>query len=324
MATGDLITASRYNQIQANVSSVLGVGAGNSGYGQQLQSSQVASTQTITAEHMNRLRQDMLTIFVHQRGDNNGFANTIPIIESGTDLVSDAPSGVGKNEYESYPQLANTLLADRNTYTAQAISTNFSVESNRITSTRNTPWGGSQQSQSVFHEVRVQFATANARRHFFNTGSQIRFEASLTNFPGGAGQDKFNNWAGMFTGMGTIIFKSSETINTGSGTGTEIGNFNLTDDYQIVFTKQGSLLYSDNTYKIKARQMDSQTIEFLVEFNDLHTGSSTVIPAIYGVDEPVEGTLTSRIHQFRATGTGIGNISKVIAPIPTYQNTQNV
>jgi hypothetical protein len=319
MATGDLITASRYNQIQATISSVLGVGAGNAGYGQQLQSSQVAATQTITADHMNRLRQDMLTAYVHQRGTNTGF--TLPVLVSGTDLVSDEEN---KTEYTDYPVLANTLLADRNTYTAQAISTNFSLESNRITSTRNTPWGGSQQSQSVFHEVRVQFTTANVRRHFFNTGSQIRFEATLTNFPGGAGQDKFNNWAGMFTGMGTVIFKSSETISTGSGTGTQIGNFNLTEDYQTVFIKSGSNLYSDNTYIIKARQMDSQTIEFLVEFNDLHTGSSTVIPAIYGVDEPVEGTLTSRIHQFRATGTGIGNISKVIAPVPVYQNTQNV
>jgi hypothetical protein len=322
MATGDIITATRYNQIQATINSVLGVGAANSGYGQQLESSQIAATQIVTADHMNKLRRDMLTCFVHQRGSNTGFV--LPVLVSGTDLVSDSPSGVGKNEYDSYPTLANTLLDDRNDYTTQAVTSNFSLESNRIVSIRNTPWGGSQQSQTIAHEVRIKFASLNARRHFFNTGSELRFEATLTNFPGGDGQDKFNSWAGMLSGMGTIIFNSTETSSTGSGTGQPIGNFNLTSDYQIVFIKTGSLLYSDNTYIVKAKVIDSSTLSFLIEFNDLHTGSSSILGSIYGVDTPVEGILTSRVHQFRATGTSISNISKVIAPTPVYQNTRNL
>jgi len=320
MATGDLITATRYNQIQATVSSVLGVGAANSGYGQQLRSSQVAATQTITATHMNLLRSDMLSTFIHQIGSNSGF--TLPLLESGTDLVSDAPSGIGKNEYESYPLLANTLLANRNTYSSQALLNNFTLESNRISSTRNTPWGGDTQSQSVFHEVRVQFASANARRHFFNTGSEIRFSANLTNFPGGAGQAKFNNWTGMLTGMGVISFKSSTTTNTGSGTAQSIGNFNLTSNFQTVFIKSGSDVSSDNTYIIKARALDAQTIVFLFEFIDLHPGSDQ--NGFGGIDESVEGLLTSSISQFRATGTSMSNVEKVIVPSPAYQNTRNL
>ena len=320
MATGDLITATRYNQIQATVSSVLGTGAGDSGYGQSLTSSQVSSSQNITADHMNRLRADMLSTYVHQQGSASGF--TLPTIDAGSDLVSDAPSGVGKNEYASYPILANTLLANRNTFTSQSRTNNFSLESNRITSSRNTPWGGDSQAQSVFHEVRVQFANANVRRHFFNTGSEIRFEATLTNFPGGDGLDKFNNWSGMFAGMGTISFGSSETTNTGSGTAQSIGNFDLTSSYQTVFIKSGSNIYSDNTYIIKARQVDARTISFLIEFNDLHIGSNQ--DGFGPVDEPVEGVLRSRVHQFRATGTTISNIAKVIAPIPSYQNIRNL
>ena len=320
MATGDLITATRYNQIQATVSSVLGVGAGDSGYGQSLISSQVSPNQNVTADHMNRIRSDMLAIYVHQQGTVSGF--TLPTVDSGADLISDAPSAVGKNEYDSYPALANTLLANRNTFTSQSRTNNFSLESNRITSSRNTPWGGDSQVQSVFHEVRVQFANANARRHFFNTGSEIRFEATLTNFPGGDGLDKFNNWSGMFAGMGTISFGSSETTNTGSGTAQSIGNFDLTSSYQTVFIKSGSNIYSDNTYVIKARQVDARTISFLIEFNDLHSGSNQ--DGFGPVDEPVEGVLRSRIHQFRATGTTISNIAKVIAPIPSYQNIRNL
>jgi hypothetical protein len=319
MATGDIITATRYNQIQATVSSVLGVGSANSGYGQQLSSSQVSTTQQITADHMNRLRTDMLTCYVHQQGSNTGF--TLPTITAGTDLISDAPSVVGKNEYASYPIVANTLLDNRNTYTSQSRLNNFSVEANRSVSVRTTSWGGASQFQSIFHEVRVQFTNANERRYFFNTGSEIRFDATLSNFPGGPGQDKFNNWTGMLSGMGTISFSSFQTSVTGSGTSQPIGNFNLTTDHQTLFIKSGSGLYSDNTYVIKAKQLDTRTIVFLIEFNDLHTG---IIAGIYTTDEPVAGTLTSRVHQFRATGTTISNISKVVSPIPTFQNTRNL
>jgi hypothetical protein len=321
MATGDIITATRYNQIQATVSSVLGVGSGDSGYGQQLQSTQVAATQIITAVHMNRLRNDMLSTFIHQTGSNSGF--TLPLLEAGTDLVSDAPSSVGNNEYESYPLLATTLLSNRNNYPnfntlpPPTSIVNYTPEFNRTISSRNTPWGGAGQAQSVFHEVRIQFETANDRRYFFNTGSQIRIEASLTNFPGGGGQGKFTNWSSMLSGMGRVIFKSFETTNTGiSGTPLAIGNYSLTSNYQIIFTKGGSGLYSNNSYVIKARQEDSRTILFLIEFNDLDTGSGTP----FGTDEPVEGLLTSRVGQFRATGTTIGSVTKVIAPSPFYQN----
>lgn len=320
MASGEIITATRYNQIQGVVSSVLGVGANDTGYGRPLISSQVLPTQTITSEHMNRLRRDMLSAYVHQTGSNTGFI--LPVLDSGVDLVSDAPSAIGKNEYASYPILANTLFSNRNTYTVAAITNNFTTEFNRITSSRNTAWGGTGQSQSIFHEIRVQFISANDRRYFFNTGGEIRFEANLSNFPGGTGLQKFDNWRGMFVGMGTIFFKSQITTSTGSGTSSSIGNFNLTSSYQQVFKKDGTGLYSDNNYIIKAQEIDSRTIQFLIEFNDSDQGSNQ-----FGggpVDEPVEGVLVSRVHQFRATGTGIGNIDKVIANSPTYQNLKNL
>jgi hypothetical protein len=320
MASGDIITATRYNQIQAVVSSVLGVGASDTGYGQSLFSSQVAPSQTITADHMNKLRRDMLSTFVHQTGTNTGF--TLPLLVSGTDLVSDAPSSIGKNEYESYPILANILLTNRNSYTPAAITNNFTSEFNRITSSRNTSWGGEGQTPSIFHEIRVQFASANERRYFFNTGSEIRFEANLSNFPGGPGLQKYDNWRGMFVGMGIISFKSTFTTSTGSGTSAPVGNFNLTSTYQQIFRKDGTGLYSANNYIIKSKEIDSRTIQFLIEFNDLDQGSNQ-----FGggpIDEPVEGVLVSRVHQLRATGTGIGNIDKVIVNSPTYQNIKNL
>lgn len=328
MATGDIITATRYNQIQATVGSVLGIGAADSGYGIQLSSSQVNPTSIVTAEDMAKLRKDMLAIYVHQTGSNTEFS--LPIIEK-EDFISDSPI-VGKNEYDIYTAESNRLLTNRNNYGDFGSVTcndplsivNYTLECNKIISTRSTSWGGDTQSQSIFHEVEVRFASANARRHFFNTGSQIRFRAELKNFPvggAGAGQLKFNNWSDMFTAMGTIQFKSFETaVSPGAGGTTQtIGNFGLTNAYQVLFIKSGSGLYSDNTYIIKGKSLNASTISFLIEFNDLDVGSNQ--DGFGPVDEPVEGTLTSRVDQFRATGTDIGNVTKVSVASPVYRNT---
>ena len=42
MAVGDIITAARYNNLQSRVATIMGVGSGDDGYGQNLSSSQVA------------------------------------------------------------------------------------------------------------------------------------------------------------------------------------------------------------------------------------------------------------------------------------------
>jgi hypothetical protein len=66
MAIGDPITAARYNVIQSTVSNVLSTGSGDSGYGQTLQSSQVAQNQLIEDDHMNTLRLDIRKAYLHQ------------------------------------------------------------------------------------------------------------------------------------------------------------------------------------------------------------------------------------------------------------------
>lgn len=398
MAVGSTITATRFNQLRASVNSVLGTGSGNFGYGQQLASSSAVAKETVTADQLNKLRTDIRSIYVHQRGDISRFSSQIfnaavdvsvannSFLIQNHELVSgqkvryvagstgnnDNPpvpglinnqtylveiidqnefrlinvanlsvvniTGVStgiqsfftnikkelfelidNSDYVAYSNLANILSASRNEYTTAAISNNFTSELNKIVSTRSTPWGGEGQSQSIFHEIRVSFSSANARRHFFNAGGQIRFEATLNNFPGGDGLQKFNNWRGMFTGMGVISFGALNTTNTGSGTASLIGNFDLTPLYEQIFRRDGSGIYSDNNYIIKAKSVDTRTIDFLIEFNDLDQG--TGIMGMYGVDEPVEGILRSRVHQLRATGNPVVNdITKVISETPTYQN----
>lgn len=313
MAPRDIITASRYNQLQAVAASILGTGSGDAGYGQLLESSPVPRTALVFADHMNRVRGDLQAAHVHQTGTNVGF--NLPIFTSITDLIED-------EDYVLYSAVANNLFTSRNTYSVLARSSNFTLEPNRISSTRTAPWGGTSQSSKVLHEVRVTFASADARRHFFNAGSEIRFEASLTNFSGGD-QGKFDSWAGILNGMGVISFRSSDTVNSGSGTPANVGNFSLTTEYQQIFIRGGSLLYADNAYTINARAVTSSSLSFLIEFNDAHRGSGTVYgTGIYGIDDPVSGLLTSRLSQSRATGHTITNIGRVVVSGPGYQNTR--
>ena len=68
MAVGDTITAARYNNIRARVAAVLGLGAGDEGYGQSVTSQTVVVGNTVTAQDMVNLDTDLTKIRVHQTG----------------------------------------------------------------------------------------------------------------------------------------------------------------------------------------------------------------------------------------------------------------
>ena len=55
MAIGDIVTASKYNAIQSRVVQIFGTGSGQFGYGQPIQSSQLASSIIVDDIHMSRL-----------------------------------------------------------------------------------------------------------------------------------------------------------------------------------------------------------------------------------------------------------------------------
>lgn len=289
MAVGEIITAARYNAMQAKVSTVLGNGSGQFGYGQNLKSSSISPTNTVNAAHMSVLKDDMVNVFVHQTGSLPSLTSIVT-----TDDITDIV-------YEEYETLSNTIYNNKNNIFE---NTQASVES-KIINTRSTEWGGSSQPQTVSHEFTVTFSSVDHRRHFFNSGGEIRFAASLS---GSSGQ-KFVSWNSMLSSIGTVKFDFDKTT-ASSGTPTSIGNYNLTTNYQTIFIKSGSGTYSDSDYTIKAKgDPNTNIITFLIELSDGESNS---------VDEPVTGTLTSTISQLRATG------SYVEVPTPTYQTIRNL
>ena len=314
VSTGDSITAAQYNGIQSRVNTVMGTGSSTNGYGQTLTSGQVSVGQTITAEHFDDLRTDINKANNHQSGSNANIGNiavgqVIGADASGTNVSSLTVTDEGFNDYETAVGVleTNKFLIDGG---------NSSVEA-AITSQRTTAWNG-----TVTHTFTVTFGSANQRRFFFNSGGEIRFSASLS----GSSGSKYNDWNTMLTNIGTVKFGYTATTSTGSGTGTSIGNYDLTGTYQTIFTKNGTGVYAENQYEIQARADSSTILRFNVRFEDNDIGDQQPVgpqgidpnPAGPAIDEDVTGTLTSTIQQLRATG------SNVSVTGPGYTNSSNL
>lgn len=73
MAVGDIISASRFNNVQNRIAVVMGQGAGSTGYGQTLVSSQKPIGSVVTVADATALRSDMIKARQHQTGvDESG------------------------------------------------------------------------------------------------------------------------------------------------------------------------------------------------------------------------------------------------------------
>lgn len=297
MAVGDLITATRYNNIQSRINVIMGVGSGNSGYGQTLSSSQVTAGSNVDLARVLNLRTDMLKARQHQTGANEGPSpgtGAFPLVTTASQ-VTDA---FAANLESQMTTIENNKLV------LGIVSGNFTDTTNANTSTRTASWNG-----SLTHNVTCAFGSDNNARYFFNSGGDIRFRVTLTS---GTGDSIYNDWVNMFTSMGTIIMNHNTTTRTGtSGTTQARGFYNLTSTNQELFRRVGSGTYASNTYIINARKDTSGNVFFNIQFNDNKGGNPNF-------DEAVTGTLVSRIDHRRATGS---NVSR---PAPTLTTTTNI
>ena len=205
MAVGDIITAARHNNLQSRVATIMGTGSGDDGYGQSLNSAQVAAAETVTATHMALLFDDISAGRKHQ---TNTAPSEIALIVT-TDVIEDSNT-VNKKGVAQFESLTTTLenekfLIDVNQGTAEAA----------IQGQFTTSWNG-----QLDHIVNVTFTDSNHARHYFNAGGEIRFSANLASFPAEA---KSINWATILSNMQTIKFNYTETGTDGSGTGSNLG-----------------------------------------------------------------------------------------------------
>ena len=292
MAVGDLITAARYNNAQARVAAIMGVGSTTEGYGQTLNSSQVSTALTVTAAQVNALYADLVAGTIHQTGSTPTTIAEIVVGNSFADATSDNPDGAKKG-FQDYEDLITIFEADPARF---AVAASQTTNGTGVTSTRTAAWN-----TDIAHVVRVDFTTADARRNYFNAGGTIKFEATLAS----AGDAKSNDWASMLSNMGTIAMGYTATTSTGTGTVTSIGNFDLTSSNQVLFRKPGTGVYSANDYYVYAKANSATQLEFTLQFQEEAAGNPNF-------DEQVNGTLVNSVKFKRPSG------SYVTLPAPSF------
>lgn len=174
----------------------------------------------------------------------------------------------------------------------QASSTTLAI------GTRSTAWNG-----VLTHTVTLTFASADAMRYYFNTGSELRITGSRS---GGANTTKDQSWTSLLTGMGIIKFNHNSTTCTGTGLTSAIGYRQLTSSAQEIFRKNASS-YLPNSYYVTARLnaaiATATQIIFVIRFDDANVPPpSTPVPG-FQIDEDVTGTTTSTVVTYHSSGS---------------------
>lgn len=300
-----LITATRYNELRSLVNKILGtsvVATPDYGYGQTTSSNAVigdvdsnpTTVDRITAEQYEQLYLDLIRLRVHQVG---AAATTInPYVEG--DIINNPTAD--KIE-ETYIQALETLAANIETdrflidFSTQATevdlldSSNNPIRSVRLNSLSGT-WNG-----TLSHIVQVEFDSGASRRHFFNAGGEVRFNAEV-DYAGS--QPKTVDWQDEIAAMGTISFRANETVSANSvGTGYSVGSLNLTSTYQLCYDKSGGASYARNHYYVRALEQAENILQFKIDFVDGRPNDLT-----WGIDEPVFGDFSNSLKLLQPDG----------------------
>ena len=185
------------------------------------------------------------------------------------------------------------------------------------------PWNGVLTAFST-----VQFTSYDAARYFFNSRGQVELTTSRSAGSGGLKNATWTTMLDNVSGMGTVYFSYNTTVNkltngsNGSGSPQSVGFYDLTTTDKLIFERLApSGAYADNKFRIYAKLVDgnggagsNSCILFTVEWRDdsLNPNPTTYGPyGPFGIDETVDGTISSIIQILRPTGNNVS------VPAPT-------
>jgi hypothetical protein len=309
MPVNDIISQADYNNIRNKVVGVLGVGSGNSGYGQPLNSTAVAEGSRVTINEYANLRFDIINAWVHQVGSA---PSPVAVSVGNTVRFSavDAP-------VTTYDALANTLVTNRfNVGTGQSA---VSIPANNTSSRTWTGVSGDVWRNQIGTTFTVTWPTAEEARFFFNSGGQVRITSSRT--PQTLTTQQANSWTTLLNNAGTVSFGGN---NPSAGTSPSDGRnwFRLTSSLLEYHRTAGSTPYGSNIYVLGARTTDvannasgtARTAQFVVAFGDFYTDPGPPDPG-----DAVDGIFTVSVSLVYATGilvpSGFGNFTVTLPTV---------
>lgn len=300
-----VIAASRYNDLRTLVNKILGtsvVATPDYGYGQTTSTNAVignfdsnpTTVDVVSAEQYEQLYLDLIRLRVHQVG---AAATTINPYVEGDAVNNPTADKIEESYIQALETLAANIETDRFLIDSSTQSTEVEllnslgnpISSVRLNSTQGT-WNG-----TLSHIVQIEFDSGAARRHFFNAGGEVRFNAEV-DYAGS--QPKTVDWQDEISAMGTISFRANETVSANSvGTGYSIGSLNLTSTYQLCYDKSGGASYARNHYYVRALEQAENILQFKIDFVDGRPNDLT-----WGIDEPVFGDFSNSLKLLQPDG----------------------
>jgi hypothetical protein len=331
---GTRATATDFNNIQSTVAAVMGLGSGQTGYGQAVASSPVAAGSLISTTQWTNIRNDMSKARQHQKNQDvvDGAASisanrgspyqTLQILTSSTTISEDI-----RDQYNQFATGINAERALANTGQL-SLATAPSGVTNPVNRAGN--WGGASQAQSLSHSFTLTFAgytqgsltvsPENHARCFFNAGGIIQLTSSRS---GTISTTKDTDWNNMLSGINVVNFSGTSTfltspgaVNAGGVVGSGTGWHNLTVGAAAttVLSQSSSIsVYAENRYLISVSRPTVNTLTFTVTWQDNDIGDDTT-PSDghnFKTDETVTGTINSSIFVRRP------NTANVDVPAPT-------
>jgi hypothetical protein len=297
-----LILATDYNVIQSKIASVMGEGSGTKGYGQTILSSQVGQFSKITATQWNNLRNDVLRARQHQTGQNLGPTLTVA---SASTTITDSDRAALLNMTVDAENPANYLVSPPPA--GEFARSNLVSEQ-----VRTQKWNG-----TVTQTIDVVWPTANAARYFFNSGGNIEFSSQFSpSVPGLKGL----SWSTLLQNMGTFSFDYTRTRTTGTAFTVADGFYDLGTTPTIIAQKDVTTsAYVPNRYYITARVNSTlpeqrRILTFVIHWDDASGKPPSFPDPGFGIDEDVEGTLTSQVQVVRSD-------NNVVIPVPNATTT---
>lgn len=266
---GDIISAADLNTFVNDINNnLLGTGSGTTGYGQTLLST-VSPGQTITATQWRDLRNAIETAAVHQ-----GTSVNIPPLtelDPGDDVEAFESLDGKPTDIDSSlaAVIANRLQSDPAQRSTVSIGT----------ATRTSAW-----SSTIDATVRVQFASEDDARFFFNTGGVIEFDGDHPNSGSQPNQD--DAWRDIFDNYVGELQLNYNSFSRGGTRGSvnSVGYYGLGTSFTTVYngTNIGDGAYSSNDVTVQARVLNvtgtnggnGDTVEFQITLSDDHPSTS--------------------------------------------------
>jgi len=302
-----IISKVDYNTIQGKIGQILGSSSTSNssfGWGQIVQSTQVSESTKVGVTEWNRLRNDIINAWVH-------LYNTTPVLTSAVENAI-VRGNIANAPYAQYDSYSNAILANR-----FGVHPGQSVVSTRATP--ETPWPGiygTTWSSRIFSTVTAVWPNAQAARHFFNSGGEIRFQSARV---GGSSTSQNNAWTTLLAAAGIRAFGGNKP-NTGTDPNDGSNFYRLKNSFDAWHESSSSTPYSANKYRISARSPGvtdnssgtALSVEFLIEWIDDYTAGG-------GAADQVDGTISLTVTTLDPIGTlvpsGTGNFEVVVPTI---------